>query len=421
MTKLIEVSEFSEVTSLELSELISGQKFLIDPNSFKYIGARRNQLNSVSIFSKGYIGHIPLNEDVSLFVRPKFAITNLVRVLQISGVEFVELINSLRAYSREESEADQIFWLIAKRFLTTLRPIYVNGMWQINTLKHYKSSAPRGHWNIGQTATRNWSSGKFHLVNFSEQKLTTELWPNQILLSQLFDLRKKIACSESRLVRTLDDECAEFASLFAQRLNVPAIEKPSYNNSEYYLSQIPDSKYYYRDAILAAEFLNSSTGVSLENHEGNIVASNVLINMAELFEKYLLRLLQTNLEAFDVHDGNYEGKKSLFTDRKNPMITPDIVVSHDGKYSLICDVKYKPKVHTDDRYQAISYGVSYGCSKVILILPATGEMSGLKECGLVGDSDTQIELFEYRFRLNNEDIFAEEQSFIQAMDALCKP
>jgi len=135
-----------------------------------------------------------------------------------------------------------------------------------------------------------------------------------------------------------------------------------------------------------------------------------VVDLETVFEKYVLRTLQRELsfigEDVRVLDGNSEGARELFVNRRGYPMTPDIVVVRENKPLLVADVKYKEKPGREDRSQVVTYAVGYGTSRSLLICPASGgQRQGLRPLGLVNN---QIQVDEYYFDLGVKDLTNED-------------
>ena len=82
------------------------------------------------------------------------------------------------------------------------------------------------------------------------------------------------------------------------------------------------------------------------------------------------------------------------------------------------DAKYKDKATESDRYQIISHALSFGANKAILVMPLSERSaSGLLRQGRIGEPG--IEIYEYYFNLENEDLESEEANYVQVIRDLC--
>lgn len=102
------------------------------------------------------------------------------------------------------------------------------------------------------------------------------------------------------------------------------------------------------------------------------------LDMAELWELYLLRILQKNLNPeYRVYSPNLDRGEALFSDGSRE-IRPDILIELKGRLVAILDAKYKMYNHLgrtaqhsdavsrEDLYQMSTYLAHYGCDKPLI-------------------------------------------------------
>lgn len=122
---------------------------------------------------------------------------------------------------------------------------------------------------------------------------------------------------------------------------------------------------------LSKTILSSLSAVSKPNG-GKDVPLSYFVDMAELWELYLLRVLRKGLPAeFHVYSPNSERGLWLLQDNIRE-IRPDILIEHDGRVVMVIDAKYKwyttfgrtalenGSVSRDDLYQMCTYLYHYG-------------------------------------------------------------
>ncbi len=85
--------------------------------------------------------------------------------------------------------------------------------------------------------------------------------------------------------------------------------------------------------IMQSSIENSSIG----NHSAKLA---YFIDIADLWELYLLRLLQEQLDGYNVYSPNVTGGEYLLK-KEARQIRPDIIIEKDGKVLMIIDAKYK--------------------------------------------------------------------------------
>lgn len=104
------------------------------------------------------------------------------------------------------------------------------------------------------------------------------------------------------------------------------------------------------------------------NNYGKFIGFSLLLNMYDVFEKFVQeKLKEANIEVKDKKSyilGEWENTQKNFNNLNlsniaslNPLIKPDIVIVQD-KIQIIADCKYKKKIKESDLYQLITYSYS---------------------------------------------------------------
>ena len=165
------------------------------------------------------------------------------------------------------------------------------------------------------------------------------------------------------------------------------------------------------------------------------------IDMAELWELYLLKLLQRNLPKYNVYSPNIKGSQYLI-ENKYRQIRPDIIIEKDNEIVAILDAKYKfynklgangthPNVSREDLYQMTTYLYHYGKEnkkiKGLFITPVAVDSDenickySNNENHQIGVLGLNLEVDKYNNSENqkeksfNEKIKKEENSFIKKL------
>jgi len=98
--------------------------------------------------------------------------------------------------------------------------------------------------------------------------------------------------------------------------------------------------------------------------EDKVKGQSFFVDMAELWEMYLLKLLQSGLPEYNVYSPNLTGNIELLGNGRQ--IRPDIIIEKDGKVVMIIDAKWKSYselgrmetpngVSREDLYQMVTY------------------------------------------------------------------
>lgn len=131
---------------------------------------------------------------------------------------------------------------------------------------------------------------------------------------------------------------------------------------------------HYRQVMQISKMILSNHLASSNDSAYNNNSFAYFIDIAELWENYLLKVLQRNLSEYEVYSPNEMGGEYLF-ENKSREIRPDIIIKKDGVVIAVLDAKYKwyekigktsvdfKNVSREDLYQMVTYLYHYGINQ----------------------------------------------------------
>ncbi|MFZ2164783.1 MAG: hypothetical protein WAV45_04910 [Propionibacteriaceae bacterium] len=395
----------------------------------------------------GYVGVVPINDRLSLRIHPRAPIANVDHIVRASGHAPIK-IAGLRAYEQSDEIDDWLYDVYASFLEPAIADLLERGL-----LRDYRrvvaaGSSPRGRVDFGRTVTRFAARGIDSRCEYSWFERSQDNAPNQLIKLALGVLRshygqrsKNPRSGDVSRMRRLAGLSASFEHIAdapaTAVLTAPEVLDPS---------RIPDERYYYREVVRAAVYLVSERGISLDRQGRGLMLDSLLIDMSDVFEKYVRRLLMGTAIADSwpvvVLDGNLEpGKLPLYgrpstavvsaygVDRVSrvgglkPDATPDIVLrdANTGSTRLIGEVKYTllkselpPRSEVE---QALAYAHTHDTETILLVHPAMPNRSrGLVFVGTIGN----VRIFDYRFNMAAENLPAEEADWCNAVRQLAE-
>src|SRR5262249_45193165 len=127
----------------------------------------------------------------------------------------------------------------------------------------------------------------------------------------------------------------------------------------------------FKRALRLARLIVSGEGVELPIGGSDVALPSFLVNMESVFEEYVRHVAQRQFMDLEVLNGNDEGAKPLFDDRRSPPANPDVVVRQlTGDHALVLEAKYKTAENRDDINQVLGYALSYRLPRIVIVLPA---------------------------------------------------
>lgn len=401
-------------TELELSEILVDGKLQIYPHVEQKGLLFLQFRNARVIVSAGpFIGLIPLTPSISIEVEPKLPISNLARVLDIARSSLVALEGADRLYHSQDHQTNGILEFLGVNLVDAMKAIQENGLHKEYVSVTEKTSYPRGKLLYSDTVKKCWSRGEFHRVNARHFNQTVNTAPNRILKGALEILLRKLQRNSEgirQLVKAANEALARFPDAIGEIRHGDIGDCHMLTRTR----GLPVARDYYYRALDIALLILSNKGIVLQGSEGVVTLNTFIINFEILFEEYLRRVLHARRpDSVLVQDGNKEGRKSLFDDRKQPPAQPDIVITcPKSKKRIFGEVKYKDKPSREDINQAITYALSYRTRQAILIHQnKPGTEAGPRMIGEVNG----ITLKAYAFNLDNDDLATEEERFARFM------
>lgn len=376
----------------------------------------RFQRQKVIVSAGGYIGLIPLTPSISIEVIPKLPVRNLARVLDVARSSLRSLQSTDRAYKVEIGSSISILEFLVVNLVDAVSNFEIYGLHKEYQSKHTVGSHPSGRIDISESLQKFWSRGQRHLVGAARFEQTSNNSINRVVKAGLrFALERLNPESlESRqLVKRVNNAYGRMPTL------VDELGAHDIQSTKALLARkgLPLQRDYYYRALEISLLILEGNGIALQRAGSDITLRSFIVNFDDLFETYIRRVLQLrSTKEVRVLDGNHEGKRPLFQDKKNPPAQPDIVVrsSFDGS-CIVADVKYKDAPKRDDINQAVAYAVCYSTKRTLIIHQVKpGALLGLSHLGTVGNISVDV----YAFNLDSDQLHRDEDDLAKAVLAL---
>ncbi|PHS15836.1 MAG: restriction endonuclease [Kangiella sp.] len=422
----IEQGEERKEINIAISEIIKdGGKLNIYPSVKNYFSIDyKPKKDTLTLVAGGYIGLIPINDDLAIEIKPKFSISNLTRIVSIAEDEFNTLSFFTRKYQEKGESNTIIFEFLTECLANELEILDSEGILKEYLLRTENAHNIRGRIDINQSIKALWSHGHFNKATTQYYDFSPNNAFNQLIKYTLkFCIDKLNSTSSSKVI--LRERLIDFYTSFE------AIElDESRGFMEIVTNAIKDNKLsvlrrYYVNICEVCRLIIDRIGISFDSEGIDLETNSFTLDMANTFEKYLLNSIRIHRQNFPTNtlilDGNKEGKKKFYN---QPSLAkgnakPDIIIRIDGETKIIADAKYKSRTKDTDRYQVISHALSYGANKAVLILPTDEQKltERLIKLGSVGDS-FKVDVYEYFIDLSSNDLESEELNLTDSLVSL---
>jgi 5-methylcytosine-specific restriction enzyme subunit McrC len=399
-----------EATSIPIDEVFRDGRFDLLPEvQGKDYFDIRFQGDRLRVTAGKYVGLIPLNERVFIQVEPKMPVGNLLAILAAVGGDLTELNVLQREYRAAPAAPVQILEAMAMALARALEAVETEGLRKL--YDSFVNSGPslKGQIQFEDSVQRFWSRGTRHAAVSSFHDLTADVPENRLLRYACHVLlaHYRATGNPKRALRQLA-HLEEWLSRAGVVLSRPELRD---------LPHAGDVSPVYEKALRVARLVAWGQGVELPAGGSDVTLPSFLVNMESVFERYVLHVLRRRLRGFEVLDGNAEGQRPLFDDRKLPDANPDIVIQRSaGDCHAIVEVKYKAVEKRDDINQVLAYALTYRVPRIAIVLPAEqGAPAGISTIGRV----QTINVVRCRLDLAADDLDAEEHRFGALLQAFC--
>ncbi len=299
--------------------------------------------------SQGYVGYIPLTQDLHLSLQPKAPIANVFQMLEYA-YDLGRFWTGLAQCQSMQEFYERLALVLAKRILDRER----KGLHRTYYPREEQTSFVRGRIDGRRLSAAAWDPRL--LCRYQEH--TADIEDNQLLLWTLFTIARSGLCTEHArpTVRQAYHHLAQVVDL------VGFTPRDCLGRLYHRLNED------YRSLHALCHFFLAGTGPT--HRAGDHGMLPFLINMNDLFERFVAEWLRRHLppgvSLSAQHLLRFEGS-SWLTAR------PDLVLFDEatGDPLMVLDTKYKlsDDPSPDDVQQVVFYAQALGCREGVLIYP----------------------------------------------------
>jgi 5-methylcytosine-specific restriction enzyme subunit McrC len=368
--------------------------------------------NKIRLSAGKYIGLIPLAPGVVVDVLPKLPISNLAHVLDVARQPVASIAGIERTYLETALISDSVFDFLTVNYLAALRDIQSNGWLKEYVAQTETTSHPKGRIDLAGTFRTAWSRGAMHQVRSKSFAQTSDVSPNRLLRHTLEMIL--LSRSGSRSDPGITSQANEVLRGIPSVVDTLRGGDLSVCQNLVEGQSLPTGRSYYYRALEIALLVLSEKGISFQSFGTDVTLDTSIIDFETVFEDYVRRVLQRGSgNSIIVKDGNTDGKRSLFDDRKSPPAQPDIVlIEAESGNAVVLDVKYKDKPNRSDINQVVTYALTYRSKRVVLV--HQNEPSAAPGLTLLGRID-HVEVYAYAINLDNPDLLGEEAKMSESL------
>jgi 5-methylcytosine-specific restriction enzyme subunit McrC len=364
----------------------------------------------------GYVGLIPINEDVAIEVAPRVNISNLDRILQRAGASHTIFTLLSRGYAASE-ETSYLIDLLADALIAGVEEIVEWGKHKEYGRKIYNGHPRSGRILVKETSRlRAKNPGTVSAVTSRFERGSNNVF-NACIKFALEHLIRTLSSGKTsrhnRRLSRLNVAWQNFSEIEAKG-NPLSIAAEAERRLAYERLSVP-----YIKSLPLANAVLRSFGPSQRNLPPSFSLGSLIFDVADAFEQYIRHCLAEHCDAA-VIDGNLGApagaKELLFPGSQHPLVrnvhkTPDVLIrNNQGVAASVLDVKYKPYSGMPDRNdinQALSYALAYGTPVCGLVYPSNAQAGRIEDFGKVGG----VAFYGFSIGLNAPDLAVEERRF----------
>lgn len=365
-------------------------------------------------YSSHYIGRFSNNE-TDIVINPRFGSIVFNYILNYATNLFLP-----EGTSATKDSSNNFYWLIALLWKAMLNKAITLGQ----TPKEYQQIKKnlrnyRGRLCVPKHIHYNASNASMFYCKYNKLSLDNTI--NRTI-------RNVYKVLQTKNIGSLIDEFAEYdsrLSSFGVQSEISDLNK--IDSIQYTKMTIP----YYPVMQLSKNIL--SNVLSESSNSGSISNISYFIDVAELWEMYLLKLLQNRLNNYFVYSPNALYGDFLIQNNMRE-IRPDIIIKKDAQVVMIIDAKYKEYksfgstskrgVSREDLYQMTTYLYHYGehNKPIIGIFTAPTSQKEPEHYFFSNKNKHQIGLLNLNIKSAKtiDDVHKSEDYYIKSIESLLK-
>ena len=300
--------------------------------------------------SLGWVGHIPITENLNLLLQPKVELGNLFRMLEYAYKVSFETLGDVVGASSLIEFYERLARVLSLRAADRTR----KGLYREYASREHALPFVRGRINLESMVSEPWNVE----IDCRYHENTADVEDNQLIAWALFCIARSGLCGEEtgKIVRRAYRGLRNSASL--QHLSADACVGRHYNR----LNQD------YRPLHGLCRFFLENTGPTHE--QGKNVMLPFLLDMARLFEAFVAEWLNTHLPP----DALLKDQVTVQVGAVNKVdFRIDLLLTdrRTGHPLCLLDTKYKAPAAPDaaDVQQVIAYAKTLGCREAVLVYP----------------------------------------------------
>ncbi len=307
----------------------------------------------LQVTSRSHVGRVSLR-NLEIVVKPKL---DGLRLMQLLRYAFGFRPLDLHLFTRQEIAQFDFEDILIHQLNQEVRELAERGLQKAYQPALERLASPRGRIDIRRIA----SEGGNHTATLPclHHPRTEDTLLNQMLVTGLH-LAAGMACS-----REVRRESKRVASFLAEKASVINLNLEVLERANSRVNRLTTS---YRPALEIIRLLFEANGASVDGRGTGLRSRAFFFDMNRVFQAFVSRFLQENLENHDVEDERGLNGMVRYAagfnpqGRKAPTPRPDFLIRKEGKTIIFLDAKYrdlwKEKLPREMLYQLVLYSLA---------------------------------------------------------------
>ncbi len=348
------LKESIENNNIELYSFGNSKLKTIDENLIWY---DYNSANEATFYTSHYIGFYSTNIDnnqINIEILPRFGNGLLSYLLSYAYGIYLP-----KEKFSSKNDKNNNLWLIAMVWKATLEKALTKSQIPKEYKKYEKNSSNfKGQLNITKHIKHNLVDKSNFYCKY--RKLTMDTVINQVIRYTY-----KLLLYKQKELKGILKNITEYNTM----LNSFGVIDRDVDVSEIKNIRYSKLNFHYKKVMELSMLIIKSNSVKSNSQLASNDSFSYFLDVAELWENYLLKVLQKNLPDYEIYSPNESGGYYMIEDNHRK-IRPDIIIKKDNKIIAILDAKYKfytqlgktakDGVSRDDLYQMSTYMYHFG-------------------------------------------------------------
>jgi len=326
-------------------------KDIVYLNNYHSVHLAIKQINEteVELKANSHVGKIVLPSKKEIIIKPKIKINNLLYIISYT----FDLVNFKYTEKTKLNENDALIQIYIIVLLNWVESLFKKGLYKSYQDFTLELSGIKGKIKLNESLSkRNKLVCEFHDISFSNEE-------NKIIKATLLFIINQ---------KQIEAHIRQRALIFYRLLKeVSVIQLSKSNFKKININRLNN---HYQPILELCELIFNN--LKLSDDIDKTLFSGYMVNMNNVFEKFLLKALQKRMKNESISGSTKNNWTDFASDNNLPQIKPDILI----KNKAIIDAKYYKTPFTNKGnyisahiYQIITYLKAYKLSKGFLIYP----------------------------------------------------